>query len=188
MRKKGYTLAELLVVMGMTSVVMSIGLGMIHRVMREKTSVAQANAVQRVAQHLSTILRGDVHHSNGAELLSAGDDGEQKLVLSQPEETVVTYVVLRNEIRRTVIQKNERPHHHDSFRFPENCRLQFRDASDRRVTFAVFEHPHTRLVNTNDTTDRPGIESNLRRTVMHVEASVGRDHRFLIESRKSNEP
>ena len=77
MTKKGYSLTELLVVMGMTSVILTVGVGMVHRVMREQKTAERDNAMHRVAQRLTTRLRNDNRFDDlaaGTRALGA-DDG-----------------------------------------------------------------------------------------------------------------
>jgi type II secretory pathway pseudopilin PulG len=185
--KRGYSIVELLVVMGMTSVVLTVGLGMVHRVMHEQKAADRDNAMHRVAERLSTKLREDVHLANRAELIQPDDEGEQSLVLHQPGETTVTYAVRNHVLQRSSIREGE-PAHRDSFPFPDDYRLQFRDVSARRVTFTAFALPQAYLATASGESRGEDYERDVRRAVMHVETSVGRDHRFVSETRESSEP
>lgn len=187
MSRRGYSLTELLVVMGMTSVVLTVGLGMVHRVMHEYRSVNRENDMHRVAQRLSTKLRADVHLANRAELIQAVDAGEQSLVLTQPGETVVTYLARENVLERTSIREGE-PTHRDSFPFSGNYRLQFFPVSGRRVTFTAFALPQMHRSAAHDESPSEEIADDGRRAVMRVEATIGRDHRFSSLTRKTGEP
>ena len=140
MNRRGFSIIELLVVMGLTGVVLTVGLGMVHRVMREQKSADRDHAVHRVAARLSTKLREDVHLADRAELTASHDEGGQALVLQQPGERTVTYAVRDNVLDRTSIREGE-PTHRDSFGFPDNFRLQFFDAPARRVTFTASALP-----------------------------------------------
>jgi prepilin-type N-terminal cleavage/methylation domain-containing protein len=175
--RRGYSLTELLVVMGLTSVVLTVGLGMVHRVMHEYRSADREIAMHRVAQRLSTTLRADVHLASRAKLIQAGDTGGQRLVLNQPGENVVTYAVRENVLERTSVREGE-PTHRDSFRFAEDYRLQFFPVSDRRVTFTAFALPQMHRSMTNDESPAEELKNDDGRAVMQVDATVGRDHRF----------
>ena len=74
MSKRGYSLVELLVVMGMSGVVFTVGVGMVHRVMHEQKFADRDNAMHRVAERLSTRLREDIHLADRAELVQSGDE------------------------------------------------------------------------------------------------------------------
>jgi hypothetical protein len=173
--------------MGMTSVVLTVGLGMVHRVMHEYRSADRENDMHRVAQRLSTELRADIHFANRAKLMRAVDAGEQRLVLNQPGATVVTYVARENVLERTSTREGD-PTHRDSFRFADNFRVQFFPMSDRRVTFTAFALPQMRLATADDESPSGELENDDRRAVMHVEATIGRDHRFSIRTRRIAEP
>lgn len=184
MSRRGYTLVELLVVMGMTSVIFTIGLGMVHRVMHQQRFADRDNVMHRVAERLSTRLREDVQLAIDAELSRSGDQGEQRLTLTQPGQRIVTYAVRGNVLEREKIQPSETTHR-DSFEFPDNYRLEFFDVAAGRVSFTAFAVPQAYLATSGDPS--PGVvsESDIRRAVMHVEASVGRDHRFLSETKEA---
>ncbi len=183
MNRRGFTLTELLVVMGMTSVVLTVGVGMLHRVMHEQKSSDRDNVMHRVAERLSAKLREDVHLADRAELQSP-DEGEQRLVLNQPGESTVTYVVRNNALERTSTKENE-PTHRDRFQFPDNYRIEFFDDPTKRVSFTVFAIPQPYLATASDESQSVVSKDDVRRAVMHVEASVGRDHRFLSETQET---
>ncbi len=186
MSRRGYILTELLVVMGMTSVVFSVAVGMIHRVMHEQKFTDRDNAMHRVAERLSTRLREDIHGADRAELVASGEEGEPRLVLYQPGERIVTYAVRDHVLERTSVPESG-PTHHDSFRFPDNYRLQFFDVPGERVALTAFAIPQAYVATASGKSREPVFENEVRRAVMHVEASVGRDHRFLNETRTPGE-
>ena len=185
MSRRGFSLAELLVVMAMMSVVFAVAVGMVHRVMHEQKRADRDNAMHRVAERLSTKLREDVHSAERAELVQS-DEGQKRLNLTQRNDTTVSYVVRTNVVERTATRENETVHR-DSYRFPENYRLEVFDNSAQQVSFTAFVLPQAYLTTLSD--QSPGVvresevpESQVRRAVMHVEASAGRDHRFLHET------
>ena len=184
MSKRGHSLVELLVVMSMTSVIFTVGIGMLHRVMHEQKFADRDNLMHRVAERLSTKLRQDVHLADRAELTSSDAENEQRLVLNHSEGTV-TYAVRYHVLEREAIREGQ-PVHRDSFPFPDNYRLEFSEASTERVTFTAFAIPQAYLATASDEPPGREIERNLRRAVMRVEASLGRDHRFLKSDTPTN--
>ena len=177
MSKRGFSLFELLVVTGMTSVVLTISVGMVHRLMHQQKFADRDNAMHRVAERLSTQLREDVHLADRAELIQPDDESGATLVLNQPGERTVTYTVRDHVLERASTRESE-PTHRDSFRFPNNYRLQFFDVAAERVKFTAFAIAQAYSSSANGKTADEETGSDLRRAVMHVEASVGRDHRF----------
>lgn len=187
MNRQGFSIAELLVVMGMTSVLLTVGVKLVHRLMHEQKAADRENAMHRVAQRLSTTLREDVHAANRAELGQPEDEDRQTLTLELPDERNVTYTVRNNVLERTSIRANE-TEHRDSYQFPENYRLQFFDVSEQRVKFTAFALPPEYLATVHRMSPLNEIDSDALRAVMHVDAPVGRDLRFLNESKDSIEP
>ena len=178
MSRRGYSLTELLVVMSMTSVVFTVGVGMVHRVLHQQKFAGRDNAMHRVAERLATKLREDVHRATAAELIESDDQGERSLELNLPGQRIVTYTVRDNLLERVSTGVNVASHR-DAFQFPDNYRLQFADRPSERVAFTAFAIPQDYLEPASDESRPDGIERNVRRAVMHVEAAVGRDHRFL---------
>lgn len=186
MSKRGYSLIELLVVMSMTSVIFTIGVGLVHRVMHEQRFADRDNAMHRVAERLSTKLREDVHRATRAELIESGDQGEQRLELSQPGQRIVTYAARDNVLKRESTGDSG-PTHRDDFQFPDNYRIQFSDVTRERVAFTAFAIPQAYLLAADDESRIHVFEGDVRRAVMRVEVSVGRDHRFLSATRTPGE-
>lgn len=182
MSRRGYSLTELLVVMSMSSVVFTVGVGLVHRVLHEQKFANRDNVMHRVAERLSSKLREDVHLATNADLIQSGDQGGQRLELNQPGQRTVTYTVRDNVLERAS-NGDSGPTHRDGYQFPDNYRLQFADVPGERVAFTAFAIPLAYLEPTNDKSRVDVIEDEVRRAVMHVEASVGRDHRFLNETR-----
>lgn len=177
MSRRGYSLTELLIVMSMTSVVFTVGVGMVHRVLHEQKFAGRENVMHRVAERLSAKLREDVNRATAAEL-QPGDQGEQRLELNQSGPRIVTYTVRDNVLERASTGEG-RPTHRDVFQFPDNYRLQFSDVPSERVAFTAFAIPQAYLKPANVDSRVDVNDGNVRRAVMHVEASVGRDYRFL---------
>lgn len=184
MSRRGYTLAELLVVMGMTSVIFTVGVGIVHRVMHQQKFADRDNVMHRVAERVSTRLREDVNRAIGADLNRSGDQGEQRLELNQPDQRIVTYTVRESVLEREATRQSE-PTHRDSFHFPDNYRLEFFDVATEQVTFTAYAIPQTYLATSGEESGGFVSESDVRRAVMRVEASVGRDHRFLTETKEA---
>ncbi len=176
MSRRGYSITELLVVMSMTSVVFTVGVGMVHRVMHEQKFAGRDNAMHRVAERLSTRLREDVHRATAAELINSGDQDEQSLKLSG--QRIVTYTVRKHGVER-ISTRDSGLTHRDTFQFPDNYRLEFSEGPSERVVFTAFALPQAYLETTSDESQRDMIEREVRRAVMLVEASVARDYRFL---------
>lgn len=177
MSRRGFTLTELLVVMGMTSVVITVSVGMLHRIMHEQKSADRENIMHRLAERLSTRLRADVHSARNAQLVTSHDQVEQRLILRQPNAITVTYVARENVLERAVNQ-DDSPTHRDRFEFPDNYRLEFADGSPNIVSLTAFAIPKVYLMTADDESDSVAREKNVRRAVFHINTSVGRDHRF----------
>jgi hypothetical protein len=170
--------------MGMSGVVFAVGVGLLHRLMHDQKLADRDNQMQRVTRRLSIKLREDIHLADRAELIPSDDEGGQILTLRQPSGAVVTYAVRDHVLERAAARESE-PVHHDDFQFPEYYQLQFGDVPAEYVTFTAYAVDPARAVTGTDKSR--GEVSGVRRAVMRIEASVGRDHRFLSNTGKLNE-
>jgi hypothetical protein len=143
----------------MTSAVLPVGVGMVHRVMREQQFADRDNAMHRVAERLSTKLREDAHLTDRAELIQSGD--EQRLVLNQSGERIVTYAVRDHVLEREATREGE-PTHRDRFQFPDNYRLEFFDDPAEQVTLTAFAIPQAYLAMGSDKSGGVASESAVR--------------------------
>lgn len=193
--RRAFTLTELIIVMGMASIVLSLAVGMIHRVMYEQKISERDNDLHRVAERFSPQLREDVHAAVNAELqpineLSKDENqdeanqNEQVLVLHQRDKSTVTYIVHEHTVERLSARENEILHRND-YRFPQEHRFQF-EVEKSRVSFTGFAIPQVYLTTVNEETSSVVNESDVRRAVIKIEATVGRDYRFLSETTGEN--
>ena len=101
---RGYSLVELLVTMSVSTVLLGLATGVIHRTMRAE-SISQDRAdLHRVALRLSTALRQDIHRASAALPLDADND-QPKLELEIPGGSKILYSV---EERQSAASTNGR--------------------------------------------------------------------------------
>ena len=182
MSRRGYSLSELLIVTSMTGVVFSVAVGMVHRVLHEQKFAGRDNTMHRVAERLSTTLREDIHRATTAELIQPDGVDEQTLNLRMSGQRIVTYTLGQFEVKRISNVEGE-PTHRDRFQFPDNYRLEFSEDAGERIVFTAFAIPYAYLHPTREESRRDVTESDVRRAVMLVAASVARDHRFDMQQK-----
>ena len=68
--------------------------------------------------------------------------------------------------------------HRDSFEFPDNYRLEFSSGPSGRVSLMAFAIPQEYIATAGDKSQSVVSETDVRRAVMRVEATLGRDRRF----------
>lgn len=167
-RQNGFTLVELLVSLTLGSVLLTLGLSLVHRTMRVD-SAAKANAeVERVAGRLSQALRYDVHRASELQLPdnSAPDRSNQQasLKLTLQSGQVITYQrtelgLLREE------QLDPQRTRHEQFPLPDDHIASFSELDEPpRLVFTIECLTHS--------PDTPPLEAP-RQLKLRVEAVVG---------------
>lgn len=91
----GFTLIEVMVSISVSSVLMVLSMGIVHRVLNLESNSRDQARVSRSLQRLSHDFRNDVHQA-----VDARQDQESLLILSLADESQITYRVLNEYVLR----------------------------------------------------------------------------------------
>ncbi len=116
--RRGFTLVEMLAVISVSSVLLVIATGAVHRAMRLEHRWADQADVNRVLTRLARDFRADVHRCRQASL------NEDSLVLTALAGEVVTYEVTATEIIRDA-QAPAKGRQREFYRLPADCLANF---------------------------------------------------------------
>jgi hypothetical protein len=200
MKRKAISFVELMVVMTITSVTLTTGLGLVRRAMLAEKRIAGDVCLGQVVDRLATMVRQDVHDAATASL-KRDDSGVTVLELRQPAR-VVRYRIQGQTVTRDDEQPGL-PTHRDAFVLVRygvlnEMFVQFDvDEARRRVTMQVDRRlglPHglrrPSLVGTGGSApadDAGGVPlpadlgggPSVVRAISRVEATIGRNRRFF---------
>ena len=161
MTRHGKSIIELLVVISVFGAMITPMGRLLHTMMRSEREGAHALAAGTNAARLAREFRGDVHMARDVQLVQ--ESGELKLVLA--DETLITYRPGDAQVER-VITRREQTVSRDSFRLPPGT-IRFESSGDPPLVLLLHERDST-----------GPYQAAATRTVLRVEAALGRDHRF----------
>jgi prepilin-type N-terminal cleavage/methylation domain-containing protein len=160
----GFTLAEMMVVMTVSSTLLVLATGMVHQTMTLQSRGRQLGARQQTALRLASQFRHDVQRSRQASLQR---DGTALIFESRrPGESAVTYNAEDGQVLRAQLRANGQ-HQRESFRFTPGDQAHFELLPGPRRAVLVITHPIEQVG------DKPRLE-------LHVEAVVGRHRTGLF--------
>ena len=175
----GVSLAELLVAMTIGSVVMAIGLGMLHLMLKTDRTLADSLQRRQTVSQLSRAFRRDVHAANKAELLKGQNEQDPPgLSLQAEPNRRVRYSAEENTVLR-VETEGEKTIQTARYRFAKGTLVSFQIEESGRVGLTI------RSPNPSTNSQQTAPDAPLRE--LTIEATKGRDHRFIPPSESENE-
>lgn len=171
--RRGASLIEVVIVIGVSSVLLTAGVGTLHLLMRADR-LGQSAAQNRAAlSRLSRVFRQDVHAARDVSLTPADPDEPSRLELTIGEGETVAYAVEDHVIQRTARNEEEEDQQHrDTFRFPVRSTLNFEREESPDVVRLTIRQP----VFSGDRKQASG--TTIAQRTVRLEAVLGRDHRY----------
>ena len=131
-RRRGVSLAELLVVMSLVTVIISLSARLMHRIMHAQTNANAFLDGERNALRLSSQFRRDVQ--TALEVLPTDHPDDGVLTLRYADQRLVHYQITGREVVRTVSGKDDHLAR-ESFHFPSDltCHIEQHSTPQRIV-------------------------------------------------------
>ncbi len=174
--RRAVSLAEVLVVLSLSSAILPVGIGLIHRVMNEQTRARNDQDMHRVAERLTRQFRQDIHRTTQVANQDDTAGRTDALQLQLPDQDTVAYAVLENVVTRTHTCNGDAAIHREEYSFSSDCEIKFQENSaPHRVLLTVRENA---VIANPAPSAGPAEQSVEPRVLVHIDAVVGRDHRF----------
>ncbi|MBM4005405.1 MAG: hypothetical protein FJ295_19285 [Planctomycetes bacterium] len=125
-RRSGYTLAEMVAVMFLFSMMLPIAVGVIQKSWRVQTESHQAYYFANIEQRLADRFRVDVHASEQVEF------GETGIALMMPDGAKIRYMLSGDRIERRV-EGADRPLHRETFPLGVRRRASFEECGQDAI-------------------------------------------------------
>jgi hypothetical protein len=161
----------MVVTMSILSVILTVGIGLIHLLMRMERDGAKEVWHGRTLSRLSDAWRRDVHAARDARGDAAAETGD-RILLRLPELVEITYAADGATVRRTVTQ-GAAVRHRDSFHFPQGSSIRLETGGEPTFARIVIVRPAL--------PEKASRDSALAETagrVTTIEAVVSRDLRY----------
>ncbi len=165
--RRGVFLIEMMITIAVGSVVLGLGMGMLHLMLQTDKTLADSLWRGQTVSQLSQVFRGDVH---AAREVKTEADQETALTLALGKNHRVRYSLEKSLILRTETQA-DKTLRTERFRFPEGTKISFNVDNPARVALVIATpNPHTMKTNRS--------QNSVPLRELKIEAVPGRDHRF----------
>ncbi len=178
----GSSLVEVMIAMTIGSVVLSLGIGMLHLLLRSESALTDSLKRSQTVSQLSRLFRGDVHAAQSANIETPKNDNPQAkavLQLQLAADHQVQYAAENEAVVRTETQEGKTLHS-VRFRFTQGAAIDFsKDSQNPKRLSLVINSPKPKLSRIR-TSEPRGVLRELK-----IEANLGRDHRFESKNKPS---
>lgn len=120
----GVSLVEVVVAMGIATILMGISMTTMHTVLRAERETSKAAWLGSSFQRFSHLIRSDIHAATSLKFLEGSTLNSPELTIRKPGEEVVKYRIKGNRIFR-VVTRNDQQIHQDGFYLPEGSHAHF---------------------------------------------------------------
>tara|TARA_R110002095_G_scaffold197329_2_gene176378 strand:+ start:4129 stop:4734 length:606 start_codon:yes stop_codon:yes gene_type:complete len=120
----GISLVEVVVAMGIASVLMGVSMTTMHTVMRTERETSKAVWLGSSFHRFSRLIRSDIHAAASVEFLEGATLNSPELTIQKPGDEVVKYRIQGDRIFRVVTRKTQQVHQ-DGFYLPEGSHAYF---------------------------------------------------------------
>lgn len=175
--RRGVSLAELLIVMSLCSLLLTTSAVVLHRIMRSQLKTREFLSACHSSQRLADQFRGDVHRARSVTTEGLPEGAILKLQLSDTQ--IAEYQQANGVIHRMLVD-GEKTIARDEFAFPANSHIAVsQQRSPPLVTLSVTSTP--------DDERGPAQQAYAVAIHLRVDAQPGRDRRFADVPRQSEE-
>lgn len=174
--RRGVSLVEVIVMIGMSMALMGIAVKMLHSLLRFERSGGESLVISHNRARLAAQFRDDVHAATAA-TVERPAEGTSQLQLKFPDAGVVTYRQSDRSVLRTSTAADA-PGNQEEFRLPAATRVKFAVSHDNPPATAVLICEPV----TAETSTSPAAQSVMRRPYpVRIEAVIAKDRRFTGE-------
>ncbi|WP_145180099.1 type II secretion system protein J [Gimesia aquarii] len=178
----GISLVEVVVAMGIATVLMGISMTIINTVMRTERETSKATWLGSSFYRFSRLIRSDIHAADSLDFLDGDARNSPELTIKKAGNEVVKYHVKGSRIFRFVIRKDQQVHQ-DTFYLPEGSQAYFfQRKRSNQAGISIdqarqFNIPVQKEVNKNEASTRE----------LSIISIIGHDHRLASIRKKQPE-
>lgn len=165
--RRGSTLVELVIALGVAAIILAIAVGIIHLMLTAERHATHNVHRLMTVNRLTDFVRADVHAATAASLVMGNASEKPGLALTLPDGKHITYSQDKQTIDRLETGANGKSQR-ERFHLPANAGCRFETLSEPSGVRMVV------------TTPRGARVSGDARNVVQVEAVTARDHRFEV--------
>jgi prepilin-type N-terminal cleavage/methylation domain-containing protein len=164
MKRRAFTLIEMLVVITVSSALMGVAIVMLVALLKSEGSSRHHLEFCNILNRLDDRFRDDVHAAAQAALGEKGDALE--LTMPEPGKTLVRYRLLPGEISREEVEGGKTLRQ-ESYSLPEEVKASFEQKQDGTQSILILH-----------VEPKPVIDSKIHYPTMSIEAVLSKDRRI----------
>ncbi|MCA9016173.1 MAG: hypothetical protein KDA77_12645 [Planctomycetaceae bacterium] len=120
----GVSLVEVVVAMGIATILMGISMTTMHTVLRAERETSKAAWLGSSFHRFSRLMRSDIHAATSLNFQDGTAESSPQLTIQKTGDEVVKYRIEGHRIFRVVTRKDQRVHQ-DTFHLPEGSHAYF---------------------------------------------------------------
>ncbi|QDT46355.1 hypothetical protein Pan258_03730 [Symmachiella dynata] len=171
-RRRGISLIEMIVVIGASSIILMVGAGMLHTLMRSERVATESLVHATNHARLAEQFRDDIHAATTATI--QGEPGaDYALQITTPNAAEIAYSQQgRLLVRKETVAKQ--PPRHEQFQLPADVRIRFAidESGPQKIADLSWNFADDDTTTNAERAARPPLNP------LKIEAVIGKDHRF----------
>lgn len=174
----GVSLVEVVVAMGIATVLMGISMTTMHTVMRAERETSNAAWLGTSFHRFSRLFRSDIHAATELKFLEGSTQNSSELMIQKPDEERVKYRIQGNKIMRVVSRKKQQVHQ-DRFFLPEGSHAYFFQRKRLNQAGISIEHSNRVIpVSAKETVSNKTSVTKSAKRKLEILSAIGHDYRL----------
>lgn len=177
----GISLVEVVVAMGIATVLMGISMTTMHTVLRAERETSKAAWLGSSFHRFSRLIRSDIHAATSLDFQNGSTKSSPELTIQKAGDEVVKYRIEGHRIFRVVSRKDQRVHQ-DTFHLPEGSHAHFfQQARLNQAGISIDQPDALRILGQNAAEERSDLHE------LSIISTIGHDHRLAVLHKKQPE-
>ncbi|MCH9654077.1 MAG: hypothetical protein K0U86_11590 [Planctomycetes bacterium] len=174
----GISLVEVVVAMGIATILLGISMTTMHTVMRAERETSKAAWLGSSFHRFSRLIRSDIHAATSLEFLEGSTQSSPELTIKKTDAEIVKYRIEGHRIFR-VVTRNEQQVHQDGFFLPEGSHAYFFERKRlNQAGIAIDEPLHAKNSLKQGRTAVKNSELKSSHRELEIISTIGHDYRL----------
>ncbi|QDV48090.1 PulJ/GspJ family protein [Gimesia fumaroli] len=172
----GISLVEVVVAMGIATVLMGISMTTMHTVLRAERETSKAAWLGASFHRFSRLIRSDIHAATSLDFQNGTPQSSPELTIQKAGNEVVKYRIEGHQIIRVVSRQDQRVHR-DTFHLPEGSHAHFfQQARLNQAGISIDQPDALSILGQNAADERENERPYLHE--LSIISTIGHDYRL----------
>lgn len=176
----GVSLVEVVVAMGIATVLMGISMTTMHTVLRAERETSKATWLGSSFHRFSRLIRSDIHAATSLNFQNGSAENSPELTIRKVDDEVVKYRIEGHRIFRVVTRQDQRVHQ-DTFHLPEGSHAYFFQQARLNQAGIAIDQPHQLSALKPSSAVKNAVKNNDQQALMNelsIISTIGHDYRL----------